>query len=190
MKTSKPTARPPEEVHPAITLNTALDALRDQTGTTLRQVCEERPTLVCLVRHNGCTFCRETIAELARKEARILDAGLSIAVVGMSDSSSSLQALGNRLGLSGVAWVADPDRLLYRALNIGEGSVGQLLGPRVLWAGLRAALRGYGLGLPRENALQMPGTVLIHRGRVVRQYVHQTAADRPDYEAFACERPA
>jgi hypothetical protein len=34
----------------------------------------------------------------------------------------------------------------------------------------------------------MPGTVIIHRGVVLRRYIHQTAADRADFNAIACER--
>lgn len=175
---------------PTITLDSALDALRDQEGRSLRQICDDRPTLVCLLRHNGCTFCRETIAELGRQKDQVLRAGLAIAVVGMSESGASLKALGDRFGLSDVAWIADPDRLLYRALGVGRGNFLQLLGPRVLWSGWRAVLRGYGLGRPKGDPFQMPGTVVIHRARVLRRYVHRSAADRPDYEAFACERPA
>lgn len=174
---------------PASTLEAALNTLRDESGRTLQQVCNERPTLVCLLRHNGCTFCREAIAELAKQKEQIERAGLGIAVVGMSASVASLKALGQRFGLSGVHWMVDPSRLLYQALNIRRGNFLQLLGPRVLMSGLRAALRGYGIGRPEGDVFQMPGTVIIHQGRVLRRYLHQTAADRPDYTSFACDLP-
>lgn len=181
--------RSSREIETFIELDAALNTLRDQAGRSLREVSDERPTLVCLLRHNGCTFCRETIAELAKQRGPIDRAGLTIVVVGMSDSASSLRALGARFGLQDVAWIADPERLLYRALRVGRGSLWQLLGPRVLWSGLRGALSGYGLGRPEGDPFQMPGTAVIHRGRVLRQYVHRSAADRPDYATMACELP-
>jgi len=189
VKLSLPTSNRSASPAPAKTLASALDALRDESGRTLGQISDNRPALVCLLRHNGCTFCRETIAALAKQQDAVRRAGLGIVVVGMSESVSQLRAFGDRFGLTGVSWIADPNRLLYRALGIGRGSLLQLLGPRVIVSGLRGVLRGYGLGYPEGDPFQMPGTAVIHRGRVVRRYVHRTAADRPDYEAVACELP-
>jgi hypothetical protein len=75
---------------------------------------------------------------------------------------------------------------MHRALEIGRGRFLQLFGPRVIWSGLLAALRGHGLGRVQGDAFQMPGTVVVHRGVVLRRYVYETAADRPDLGAFAC----
>ena len=169
-----------------VPLSTALDSLRDDTGRTLGQITDERPTLVILLRHSGCTFCRQTLSDLARSQASVAARGIGIAVIGMSDSPESMRQLGETYGISGVAWIADPDRFAYRALEIGRGRLGQLLGLRVLWGGLRAAMRGHGVGRIQGDPFQMPGTAIIHRGVVVRKLVHRTAADRPDYETFAC----
>lgn len=171
-------------------LGPILDNLRDQSGRSLRQLGDERPTLVCLLRHNGCTFCRETLAELGKRREAIASAGLNIAVVGMSADAGSLRALGERFGLSGVSWFADPERLLYRALEIPRGGLLQLLGPRVVFSGLRGLVRGYGFGRVEGDPSQMPGTAVIHRGAVVRRFVHRTAADRPDYQKLACSLSA
>jgi hypothetical protein len=168
-------------------LDRAMEMLGDQSGRSLRELSDERPTLVCLLRHNGCTFCRETISELAERRDAIAGAGLNIAVVGMSDGEGSLRTLGERFGLTGVSWFVDPDKALYGALGVGRGSFWQLLGPRVVWAGIRGVLRGYGVGRVQGDPYQMPGTVVIHRRKVVRQYVHQTAADKPDFEKLVCD---
>lgn len=169
-----------------LSLSTALDALRDDHGRTLREITNERPTLLVLLRHTGCTFCRQTISDLANCQASITARGVGIAVIGMSDSTSPMRALGNRYGLSNVAWIADPERLAYRSLGIGRGRFLQLLGPRVIWSGLLAALRGHGIGRPEGDVRQMPGTALLHRGAVLREFRHRTAADRPAYQTLAC----
>lgn len=171
---------------PPVDLSNALQNLRDQDGVTLRKRTEQRPTLVCLLRHTGCTFCRETIATLAEQQPAIESRGYGIAVVGMSPDAAPLAELGVRFGLSGVAWVADPERLLYRALHVGRGTFWQLLGPRVVVGGILGLLRGYGIGRPVGDTFQMPGTAIIHQGRVVRQYIHKNAADRPDFSEMAC----
>lgn len=174
------------DVPEAVPLSTALDMLRDDTGQTLREISDERPTLLVLLRHTGCTFCRQTISDLARCHASIKARGVSIAVIGMSDSTAPMRSLGDRYGISGVAWIADPDRLAYRSLEIGRGRFLQLLGPRVIWSGIVAAIRGHGIGPLDGDARQMPGTALVHHGSLLRTFRHRSAADRPDYQALAC----
>jgi len=169
-----------------VTLDAALDGLRDDQGRTLRALTDDRQTLVVLLRHSGCTFCKQTISDLARQQADIDKAGVSMAVVGMSASPERLRSFGQQYGLISAAWFADPDRLLYRALKLGRGSFLQLFGPRAWVAGVLAALRGHGVGKLEGDGFQMPGAFVIHRGRVVRAYRHTTAADRPDLMELAC----
>lgn len=169
-----------------ITLQEALESLRDDQGRTLGALTDDRQTLVVLLRHAGCTFCKQTLADLAERQAEILKAGVGIAVVGLSESSDRLRAIGEQHGVSSAAWIADPDRLLYRALELKRGSFLQLFGPRVWIGGILAAFRGHGVGKLEGDGFQMPGAFVIHRGRVVREYRHATAADRPDLEELAC----
>lgn len=169
-----------------VPLDQALDSLTNDQGRTLRSLTDERPTLVVLLRHAGCTFCREAISDLARRQDLIRRAGMNLAVVGMSSTATPLRALGQRYALSSAGWFADHSRLLYRALELPRGTFLQLFGPSVWWRGLMALLRGHGLGALDGDGFQMPGAFVIHRGRVVRAYRHATAADRPDLAEFAC----
>ena len=171
-----------------ITLASALDLLRDDAGRTMSQITDERPTLTVLLRHTGCTFCRQTLADLAMAREAISAQGLNVAVIGMSDSTLPMRQLGERYGVVDVAWIADPDRLAYKALEIGRGRFCQLFGLRVISPALMGLLRGHGIGRIQGDPFQMPGTVIIHRGVVLRRYIHQTAADRVDFNAIACAR--
>jgi len=169
-----------------VTLDVALDELRDEQGRTLRALTDERQTLVVLLRHSGCTFCKQTLADLASQQTDIEKAGVGLAVVGMTASSDGLRSLGQRHELVSARWFADPDRLLYRALELGRGTFLQLVGPRVWIAGLLAVLRGHEIGKLEGDGFQMPGAFVIHRGQVVRAFRHTTAADRPDLKELAC----
>lgn len=180
------TAAQPAPPTGTVALDVALDRLRDSQGRTLRALTDDRQTLVVLLRHSGCTFCKQTLADLAKQQAEIEKAGVGLAVVGMTASSERLRSFGVQYGLASAAWVADPDRLLYRALELGRGSFLQLFGPRVWFAGALAVLRGHGIGKLEGDGFQMPGAFVIHRGRVVRAYRHATAADRPDLKELAC----
>ena len=174
---------PPEGV---VTLEAALDGLRDDEGRTLRSFTDDRQTLVVLLRHSGCTFCKQTLSDLARCQADIEKAGVGLAVIGMTASSEGLRSIGQQYGITSAAWFADPDRLLYRALELGRGSFLQLFGPRVWIAGVLAAMRGHGIGKLEGDGFQMPGAFVIHRGRVIRAFRHASAADRPDLQELAC----
>lgn len=169
-----------------VSLDAALDALHDESGKSLRALTDDRQTLVVLLRHSGCTFCKQTLTDLARQQSEIEKAGVGLAVVGMSASSEELRLLGQQHGLVSASYFADPDRLLYRALELGRGTFLQLFGPRVWVAGVLAAARGHGIGKLEGDGFQMPGAFVIHRGRVVRAYRHATASDRPDLKELAC----
>lgn len=170
----------------AVALGDALGALRDQRGRTLAQISDERPTLVVLVRHSGCTFCREALHDLAKGRSPIDEAGLNVAVVGLGADPARLKALADQYALRDAAIFVDPERLLYRALELRRGTFLQLFGPRTIVRGFSALVRGYGIGALEGDGLQMPGVFVIHRGRVAKAFRHARASDRPDVQEIAC----
>ncbi|MEO1008300.1 MAG: SelL-related redox protein [Planctomycetota bacterium] len=173
----------------APSLDDALAAATDQHGRSLADITEERPTLALLIRHSGCTFCKEGLSDLARQRSTIESAGVGIAIVGMS-APETLAEVSGRYGLADAHLISDPDRDVYRALDLGRGSLVQLFGPLVWWRGLLATLRGHGVGALDGDGFQMPGAFVLHRRRVIRAFRHRTAADRPDLAALACQAPA
>ncbi len=174
---------------PTPTLDQAFDTLTDQHGRTIRQVSTDRPTLVVLTRHTGCTFCRETLAELAANQARIKDLGWNLAVVTMSPQDINLP-LAARYTLDWASWFSDPARLAYRALELRRGNFWQLFGPAVILRGALATLRGNLVGPLVGDGFQMAGTFVLHRGRVIRAFRHRSAADRPELSSMVCELPS
>jgi hypothetical protein len=80
--------------------------------------------------------------------------------------------------------IADPDRALHGAFGLVEGTIGQILGPRALLAGVRAVLKGNGVGKPRGSVRALPGAFLVRDGEVVRRHVASHAGDRPDWNRF------
>ena len=47
---------------------TILERFHDQHGRTLQQLSDSQPVLVVFLRHSGCTFCREAVADLVREQ--------------------------------------------------------------------------------------------------------------------------
>lgn len=167
-------------------LSTALAAAHTQRGQSLAELSDQSPLLVVLLRHAGCTFCREALADLAARRTAIEKLGTRIVVVHFGDPAT-MDALLAKYGLAEVDRVADPQRRLYQAFELPRGRWRQLMGLQVLWRGLQAAiLAGHWFGRPTADVRQMPGAFLVHRRRIVRAFRHRTAADRPDYEQLAC----
>ena len=166
-------------------LAAALAAATTQSGQSLAAVSRSAPVLLVLLRHSGCIFCREAIADLAKALPGIEAAGLRLVVVHQG-SDEDIRPLFVRHGIEHVDRVSDPAKDLYRALDLPRGSLGQLFGPAVWAAGWRALLAGHGIGPLVGDGFQMHGAFVIDDGRVVVARRCQTAAERPDYAGLAC----
>lgn len=164
---------------------TALGEARTGSGRSVADLSREGPVLLVFLRHTGCTFCREAIADLAESMERIRGAGVRVVLVHQG-ADDDLRPLLERHGLGGLERVSDPDARLYESLELGRGSFGQLFGPSVWLAGFKATLRGHLIGRLVGDGFRMPGVFLVRDGRVVSAYRHRTAADRPDYAGLAC----
>jgi len=161
---------------------------KTQFGVSLEEISRLSPVLLVFLRHAGCTFCREALADLAAQRAEIEAQGTRVVLVHMS-AEENAAAIFAKYGLEDVARVSDPGCAVYRAFGLPRGSLGDVLGPKVWWRGFQAAILGrHGLGALQGDGFQMPGVFLLFPGEVVRSYRHQSAADRPDYMALVSGR--
>jgi peroxiredoxin len=155
-------------------------------GDNLLERSRERPQLLMFIRHSGCTFCREMLADLRQQLPTIRQQGLEPVVVQMGSRETGRKLL-DSFGLNDVAVVADPERRLYRACELPLGTLTQIAGPYVIARALSSgSLFRYGIGRMVGNGLQLAGACVIEHGRITRAYRHQTTADRPSYAALAC----
>jgi peroxiredoxin len=159
--------------------------LRGAATPTLAAFSRDMPLLVVFLRHAGCTFCREAMAELRRTRPRLDAAGVRLVVVHMGDAAAG-RALAERHGLGDVALVSDPERALYRSFNLPRGRLRQLFGPRVFLRGVRAAIfGGHGFGRLAGDGFQLPGVFLVKDSTILAGRPMRHAAERPDYCAIA-----
>jgi peroxiredoxin len=174
---------------PALEPSAALAATRTNTGATIAEISQRAPVLLVFLRHSGCTFCREALADLAQQRAALERAGTQLVLVHLSDDAS-FGAFAAGYGLGDVPRVSDPERALYRALGLRRASFLEMLNPRVWWRGFQAAiLEKHGFGGAQGDVAQMPGVFLIRDGGVVAGHMHRSPADRPDY-LEVCQLPA
>jgi hypothetical protein len=148
-------------------------SLRDQLG--------DRPTLLVFLRHFGCTFCRETVAEL--REAAAAPAYPPVLFVFQASPTEGRALL--RRDWPEARAVADPEFVLYEAFGVQRGSLLQLFGPGVFRAGRRAYKKGYENGPRSGDIFRMPGVFLVRGERILRQHSYRHAGDHPDFRSFS-----
>ncbi|MDE3195055.1 MAG: redoxin domain-containing protein [Acidobacteriota bacterium] len=171
--------------HSAIgSVSNALDSLRTQHGANLTELSSASPVLTVFLRHAGCSFCRETLADLGSARAAIERGGVRVVLVHMDDHTALRSRL-EKYGLGSADRIHDPGKHLYRAFGLKGGSFRQLFGFRVLWRALaEGVLMKFRLGISGSDTSQMPGVFLIHNSALVRRFRHRNAGERPDYIRF------
>jgi len=63
--------------------------------------------------------------------------------------------------------LADPDRQAYRAFGLERGSLGQVMGPDVMFKTMRSLFRG-NFGPPGGDVFQLGGTFVIGKDGLIR----------------------
>lgn len=169
-----------------LTLEEALRAAKTQRGESLFELSRQQDLLIVCLRHAGCTYCREALDDLARQMPAIRAAQVRPIVVHMGTVEQG-EALVRKYGLDEIDHVSDPERRVYRGLELRLGTLSQLLGVRTFW---RALVGGtvfrFGFGRFVGNGLQMPGAFVVRDGRIVKAFRHESPSDRPDYAGMAC----
>jgi peroxiredoxin len=158
----------------------------DQHGRSIEELSRGRDCLIIFLRHSGCTFCREALHDLCDQRTKIESAGKSPILVHMGDDESG-RALFETYGLDDWPRISDPNCTLYRAYGLKRGGLMELLGPSVWWRGFVAAvINRHAIGKAGGDGFQMPGAFLVRDGRIVTEFRHRNAAQRPDYCELAC----
>lgn len=162
------------------------DPPSDNTRQRLSELSAESPLLVIFLRHAGCPFCRETLRRLREARAEIESAGTGIALVHMLPDAEAASFFA-RYGVADLPRFSDPERKLYAAFELPRGKVSQVMGPAVWWSGFKTTiLQGNLPGVPQGDVFQLPGTILLHRGTVLKAYRPENSALDVDLAEFAC----
>jgi thiol-disulfide isomerase/thioredoxin len=148
---------------------------------TLGGLSEKQPTLIVFLRHLGCTFCRQALADLKKYRQEIEGKGVQLSLIHMVEDDKS-SALFEKYGLGDLPRFSDPEKIIYQGFGLKRGGVSSLLGLSVWLKGFRATvLEGNLPGAIQGDVGQLPGVFLLRQRRVIAGYIHDTAADRPDY---------
>ena len=153
-------------------------------GRNLGEMHEEKPLMLVFLRHFGCPFCKESLLQLAEHRNQLEAEGIGIVLVYMVDDNTA-QAYLSEYGLNDVAQVSDPEEIFYKSFRLKRGSFLQLFGLKVWVRWVELAFRKKLFNTkPACDVAQMPGIFLLQDGKVVKEFVHKSVADSPDYSFF------
>ena len=153
-------------------------------GRNLGEMHEENPLMLVFLRHFGCPFCKESLLQLAEHRRQLEAEGIGIVLVYMVDDKTA-EAYLTEYGLNDVAQVSDPEEIFYKSFRLKRGSFLQLFGLKVWVRWVELAFRKKLFNTkPAGDVAQMPGIFLLQEGKVVKEFVHKSVADSPDYTFF------
>lgn len=159
-------------------------AYSSPTGETLASLTTDRDVFLVFLRHFGCTFCREAVADIAEKRTAIEGRGATLAFVHLG-SEEKAQWFFKPYGLLDVPRFSDPQGQLYQEFGLVRAELRQYLNAESIRRMLAAWTKGHFLGYSAGDVERMPGVFLLQRGEIRKAFRHKLVSDRPDYLALA-----
>ncbi len=155
------------------------------TGNTLAELSKESAVMLIFLRHFGCTFCREALADISEKQGKLREMGVKIVYVHMATNAEADEYF-PKFKLENVVHISDEECELYERFGLVKGNFKQLFGLNTWIRGFEAGVvRKLGIGKIIGDGFQMPGVFIIRDGIVREQFIHQSVSDRPDYEQIS-----
>jgi peroxiredoxin len=152
----------------------------DWTGSVfeLSTLWQSAPLVLVFVRHFGCPFCRDYVAQLRDASGEFEAAGGTVAIVTMGTvEQTRLFREQQRLAYS---CLADPNQDLYRAFDVPRGNWLQVAGPAVWGPGLKAVIRS-GLGKAQGDLQQLNAEFVIDTdGRIQWAHLPRTSSEQSE----------
>jgi hypothetical protein len=155
-------------------------------GESLWSLSFQQSVMLVFLRHFGCTFCREALSDIAKKKAKIEEAGIRVVFVHMTENKIADRYF-QRYNLSEAIHISDPECKYYSNFGLVKGNFTQLFGLQSWIRGFQAGIvDGNGVGFQQiGDGFQMPGVFVIREGEIKDAFIHRLSHDRPDYEQLA-----
>lgn len=135
----------------------------------------DRPVVIVWLRHFGCVFCREQVAEIRARRADIEALGGGIAFVG--NGTARAAAWFQQRFAADSTVLTDPDLVSYKAIGARSGLMSSV-GPAAWRAGVRAFRSGARQSMTKGHPTQQGGLVVMAPGnRVLYQHISRASGD-------------
>lgn len=137
----------------------------------------QRPVVLALVRHFGCLFCKQQVAELAKEAVRIHALGAELVVLG-NGGAEHVRWFREDFGIETPVF-SDTTGQAYRAVGAKRGFFSGA-NPATMLASLRAFAKGYRQSGTRGDRYQQGGVfVIMPDGSMPFRYLSRYAGDHP-----------
>jgi len=148
----------------------------------LRERWSDGPLAVAFMRHMGCSFCREHLADLDQARPEIRAAGGEVVAIFQNRGGEARAFCDERR--AGLECLGDPRREGYGAVALKQGSWKEYFGPRIVMRQLQAMRSGFKPGIPKGDVSQRPGTFVVGTdGLIVFAHYNRDASDNPTTDA-------
>jgi AhpC/TSA antioxidant enzyme len=137
----------------------------------------DRTAVLVFVRHFGCIFCRQQVAEMVALLDQIRSSGAELYVIGNGTIEDARTFRDEQT--AAVSILTDPNRQTYRALQMRSG-LASILAPGVLWRSLKARRAGFHQSRVAGAPFQQGGVLVIAPGGVEHfRFISREAGDHP-----------
>lgn len=154
-----------------------------ESGANLLELTQASPLLLIFLRHFGCSFCRQTISDIADLRGEFDRRGVRPVFVHLGTPERA-KPFFDYYGIGDVERVSDPDAAIYHhpVFQLSRLNPWRNLIQPMVWKGwLKGSIFRHGIGKIQEDAGQMPGIFFIRDAKIVRQFRYRTIADEPNY---------
>ncbi len=139
----------------------------------LPRLWQTGPAILLFLRHLGCSFCRELIAQMREDVGLFCERGVTLGLINVAGPKATTLFCEERdLGLPFVC-LSDPERAAFTAFGLSRVGPLELFTPHVVARGIQATLHGHFVGMPKGDLFQMPGVFIVDSGGSVR-YAHRS----------------
>jgi hypothetical protein len=159
--------------------------IKTNKGENFDALINDGRLFLVFLRHFGCTFCRETMAELSVKRAAVESRGFKIVLVHMVDSQIADEIL-EIYDLGNISHISDKHQHLYKSYGLGKTTARSLFGVPNWWrAFIAGLLKGHLVGKPSGDPFQMPGVFVLERNKLLNKFTYKYVSDLPDFVKLA-----
>jgi len=159
-----------------------IEGVLTNKDNNLLSMSKEKPIMLVFLRHFGCVFCRDALRELSSLKSFFEEKEVDIVFVHMAEQVIAEEFF-EKYELTNFESISDPSCELYNSFGLGKGNFNQLFGLKSLIRGFEASKHGTMISLKQiGDGFQMPGIFIISQGKIVASYIHQKAADKPNYK--------
>jgi len=162
-----------------------MEDLITNTGESIAELSEDNAVMLVFLRHFGCTFCREALADISERQGKLEEMGVQVVFVHMASNEEADEYF-PKFGLENIRHISNEDCDLYEQFSLVKGNFKQLFGLNTWIRGFEAGvMKKLGVGKIIGDGFQMPGVFIIRNGIVREQFIHESVSDRPDYEQIS-----